>query len=250
MLVHSPVDASESFPASIEIIGILDVGISLAKVTEAGPYFQIGSDAITGIQLNQYFRYFRYDIAGSIDTRFRSVAEDHTGFVFFILGALVSEQEMKSKSFERLDDSIRGPADGFDVVAQSRSLNVGRIIRINQVQCRIVVCLADIREQGSQTDPRIVEIDTCTAQRNGDFIDVRQLGRGEVGQVGSLCIVSEVGCKSKLFGHLVSGCRRKSHVQPIVAVGARGDGGTIGSQCTDMIVGKATHRFAFVVVDS
>ena len=46
MLVHRPVDTSEGFPASVEIVSIFNVGIRLAEVAEAGPDSEIIRDPV------------------------------------------------------------------------------------------------------------------------------------------------------------------------------------------------------------
>ena len=146
MFVHIPVNSTECFPTTIEVISILDIRIRFAEVTETGPYLQIFSNVVTRVQLYQHLRNFSYDIAGGINPRCCPVTKGHSRFILLILRTLVSEEEMEIKSFERFQNCIRRPSYCFNIITQCSRLNILIIIRINQIQGRVVVGLGNVTE--------------------------------------------------------------------------------------------------------
>ena len=147
MFVHIPVYSTECFPTAVEIISIFNICIRLAEVTETGPYLQVFGNVVTRVQFNQHLRNFGNDIAGGIDTRCCPVTKGHSRFILLILRALVSEQEVEIKSFERFHHRIRRPPYCFNIITQCCRLNILIIIRINQIQGRVVVSLGNVTEQ-------------------------------------------------------------------------------------------------------
>ncbi len=146
MFVYIPVNSTECFPTAVEVISILDIRIRFAEITETCPYLQVFGNVVTRVQLYQHLRNFSNDIAGGIDTRCCPVTKSHSRFILFILRALVSEQEMEIKSFERFHNCIRRPSYCFNIITQCSRLNILIIIRINQVQGRVVVSLGNVTE--------------------------------------------------------------------------------------------------------
>ena len=250
MFVHIPVDAAKGFPASVKVISILNIGIRLAEVTEAGPYLQVFGDVVTRVQFNQHLRNFGYNITGGVDARSRSVTESNPRLIFLVFRALVSKQEVEIKSFERLHNRICCPTDGFNIIAQCCGFDILIIVGVNQIQCRVVICLGNISEQGSQAEPVIIEIDTGTSQRNSYLIYIRHLGRCKVRHIRTLGIVSEIGSETKLLRHLISSGCRECHIEPIITITARGNLGAVGCNRPDVIIGKTAYRFSVCIVHS
>ena len=74
-----------------------------------------------------------------------------------------------------------------------------------EVQRGVVVRLRDVGEERSQADPRVVVIDTCTAQRHADLVDIRQGSGREALKLRVLNEVGEVTRETEMIGDLMCG---------------------------------------------
>lgn len=164
MFVHRPVDTTESFPTPVEVVSIFNVSVRLAEIAEAGPDSEVVRNVVAGIEFDKHFRNLRHNISRGIDFTYRTVLESHTRFIFLVSRALVGKQEMEVEAFERFDHCIRRPADGLDVITQRSGKNLGPVIRINQIERRVIVCFRNVGKQRSQANPVRVIIDPGTSQ--------------------------------------------------------------------------------------
>ena len=146
-LVHLPVDAAEGFPSAVEVISIVDVGIRLAEVTEAGPDLQIIRNHIARVDFHNDLRNLGYNVSGSIDFAHITVGEGDGSLILLVGRLLVSEQEVQVKSLARMRYHVGGPSDGLDVEGKRSGhnlvLSVSRFVL--QVQRGVVVGLGDVR---------------------------------------------------------------------------------------------------------
>ena len=129
---------------AIEVVSLVDVGVSLAEVAEAGPQLDVLGDHVAGVELDEYLWDFGYDVASSIDLAHIAIVEGDRSLKLLVCRLLVSEQEVEIESLERMSHSVGSPTPGLDVVSQRSSLNLAAVL---EVQRRVVVGLGDIREQ-------------------------------------------------------------------------------------------------------
>ena len=130
--VDLPVHTAEAFPTAVEIIGVVDVGISLAEIAEARPEFEVGRDHVARVKLYQHLRDFCNDISRGIDASRISIAEGHGRFVFLVSRLLVGEERVKLKSLEGADDGVGGPSPGLDVVAHRGGHDFSAVLEVER----------------------------------------------------------------------------------------------------------------------
>ena len=193
-LVHLPVQSAEGLPATVEVVGVVDVGVGLAEVAEAGPDLQVLGDHVAGVYFDDDLRDFGYDIACGVDFAHVSVGEGDRGFILLVSWLLVGEEEVQVESLEGAGNDVGGPTQRLDVVGQRGShdfgLSGGSLVL--QVQRRVVVRLRDVGEERGQAQPFVVVVDSGTPQGYGDLVRVGQGGRGEVFDFRMLGDVGEV----------------------------------------------------------
>ena len=129
-LVHLPVDTSEGLPVSLEVISLIDVGIGLAEIAEAGPHLDVLGNHVTGIELYEHLGYLGHSIACCIDLAHISVAEGNGGLKLLVSRLLISEQEMEVEALEGMQYSIGGPSPCLYVVGQRSGLDLTSVLEV------------------------------------------------------------------------------------------------------------------------
>lgn len=74
-LVHLPVQSAKGFPTAVEVVSVVDVGIGLAEVAEAGPDFQVLGNHVTGVDFDNDLRNLGYDVARCVDLAYIAIGE-------------------------------------------------------------------------------------------------------------------------------------------------------------------------------
>ena len=90
-----PIYTTEGFPMAIEIVGFVDVCISLSKVAERSPHLEVGRNHVAGVYFYKYLGHFCHDVARSVDFSFVSVVERNGRFVLLVGRLLISEEEVE-----------------------------------------------------------------------------------------------------------------------------------------------------------
>ena len=157
---------------------------------------------------------------------------------------------MEVEAFERFDHCIRRPADGLDVITQRSGKNLGPVIRINQIERRVIVCFRNVGKQRSQANPVRVIIDPGTSQGNGYFIGIGHCGRCKVRQTGTLCIVSKVGGETELPGQFIGSGGSECHVHPVVIERAGCNPDSFIGYGAQIIICETAYGISFCVIHS
>ena len=166
MLVHFPVHTAECLQMTVEIVCLVDIGVGLTEVAEAGPEFEFRANHITGIEFHKHLRHFCHDIASGIDLALISVAEFHRCLILLVSRFLICEESMQLKSLERTHHSICCPSLCLYVVCHWSGHN---LLTVLKVECGVVVGLGDIREERCQAEPTVVVIYSGTSEWNDKF---------------------------------------------------------------------------------
>ena len=170
MLVHIPVHTAKGLPVTVEVVCLVDVGVGLAEVAEAGPEFQFRSNHVAWVKFDEHLWHLCHNIARSVDLSLISIAEHHRCLIFLICRLLICEESVQLKSLERTHHGICCPSPCLYVVCQRCCHN---LLTVLQVERRVVVGLRDIRYERSEAQPIVVVVDTGTTERNTDFVGVR-----------------------------------------------------------------------------
>ena len=133
-----PVQTSESLPVTVEVICLVDVGVGLAEVTEAGPELDVLGNHVAWIQLDENLRNLCYDIASGVDFANRTIVEGDAGFLLLVSWLLISEEEVEIESLEWMSHSIGCPSPRLDIVRHWSCLDFTAML---QVESCIVVGL-------------------------------------------------------------------------------------------------------------
>ena len=115
-LVDLPVDTAKGLPVAIEIVGLIDVGVGLAEVAEAGPELDILCNHVAWIQFDEYLWYFSDGVASGIDVTYMAIIECHRCLKLLVCRLLISEEEVEIKSLEWVHHSICSPSPGLNIV--------------------------------------------------------------------------------------------------------------------------------------
>ena len=123
---------------SVEIVGIIDIGVGLAEITEAGPQLDILRNHVTWVKLDEHSWNFSYNVASSIDTADISISEGNRSFILLVCRTLISEEEMNVKSLYRMGNHVSSPADSLYIVSKWCGHNLASVLKIKR---RVVVGL-------------------------------------------------------------------------------------------------------------
>ena len=115
---------------TIEVICLVDVGVGLAEVTEAGPELDVLGNHVAWIQLDENLRNLCYDIACGIDVANIAIAEGDAGFILLVSRLLISEEEVEIESLEWMSHSIGCPTPCLDIVSHWRSLDLPAMLQV------------------------------------------------------------------------------------------------------------------------
>ena len=125
-----PVQTSESLPVTIEVICLVDVGVGLAKVTEAGPELDVLGNHVTWIQLDENLRNLCYDIASGVDFANITIVEGDAGFILLVSRLLISQEEVEIESLEWMSHCIGCPTPCLDIVSHWRSFDFTAMLEV------------------------------------------------------------------------------------------------------------------------
>ena len=125
-----PVQTSESLPVTIEVICLVDVGVGLAEVTEAGPELEVLGNNVAWIQLNENLRNLCYDIACGVDFANIAIVEGDAGFILLVSRLLLSVEEVEIESLEWMSHSVGCPSPCLDIVSQRSCLNLTAMLQV------------------------------------------------------------------------------------------------------------------------
>ena len=125
-----PVQTSESLPVTIEVICLVDVGVGLAEVTEAGPELDILGNHVAWVQLNENLRNLSYYVASGIDVANIAIVEGDAGFILLVGWLLISEEEVEIESLEWMSHSVGCPSPGLDIVSHRSCLDLTTMLQV------------------------------------------------------------------------------------------------------------------------
>ena len=115
---------------TVEVICLVDVGVGLAEVTEAGPELDVLGNHVAWIQLDENLRNLCYDIAGGIDVARGTITEGNRCLIFLVSWLLISEEEVEIESLERMSHSVGCPSPCLDIVSQRSCLDLTAMLQV------------------------------------------------------------------------------------------------------------------------
>ena len=125
-----PVQTSESLPVTVEVICLVDVGVGLAEVTEAGPELDVLGNHVARIQLDENLRNLGYNVAGGIDVAKGTITEGNRCLIFLVSWLLISEEEVEIESLERMSHSIGCPTPCLNIVSHRSCLDFTAMLQV------------------------------------------------------------------------------------------------------------------------
>ena len=115
---------------TVEVICLVDVGVSLAEVTEAGPELNVLGNHVARIQLDENLRNLCYDIASGVDFANITIVEGDAGFILLVGWLLISEEEVEIESLEWMSHSVGCPSPCLDIVSQRSCLDLTAMLQV------------------------------------------------------------------------------------------------------------------------